>query len=284
MISRRPRQNKIDAKNAEIAEADKEIKATESFIEAITATRVQENDDFKKAKEKDQQAIALLVQVRDVMSKFYKSETGGFGDIQGSIQGASLAQKKKQPEFAVSAFDAPEATFSKADKRENEAKGIVQILTMVIEDLNDEIANSMKIEESSQKTYEAQKFSAEMLIAKLKAKIVFLEGVIANTIEEKTEEEAALAKHDKLHVDESTYLNGILPDCQWVFKAFFERADARVAEMEGLTQAKEYLVGYNPDQESVGFIRDKPQGAAFAQVPRKFDDEVMSKLTFGLRR
>merc|ERR1719277_85268 len=214
MISRRPRQNKIDAKNAEIAEADKEIKATESFIEAITATRVQENDDFKKAKEKDQQAIALLVQVRDVMSEFYKSETGGFGDIQGSVKGASLAQKKKQPEFAVSAFDAPEATFSKVDKRENEAKGIVQILTMVIEDLNDEIANSMKTEEVSQKTFEAQKFSAEMLIAKLKAKIVFLDGVIAKTLEEQTEEKATLAKNDGLHGDETDYLNGILPACR----------------------------------------------------------------------
>jgi len=285
-------QRKIEEKQAMIAESRQVIKETYAYMNETTDIRTQDNSDFLQAKETDQNAIALLVQVRDTLSKYYYQNTTanstGFGNVQGAVQGLALAQKKSsQPEFEVSEFEAPDATLSKSTHRAGEAKGVVSLLTMVIEDLNDEIANDMQSEEAAQLAYEEQMHAARVMIAQNEAKIVFLEGVIAKTEEEKAYEIELMNQNSALQKDEKTYLDGILPDCQWVFKAFFERADKRVAEMEGLTAAKEFLVGYNPNADvGAGHIAEQlPQGAAFAQLTSsKFDDDALSKLRFGLRR
>ncbi|CAK0909113.1 unnamed protein product, partial [Prorocentrum cordatum] len=92
--------------------------------------------------------------------------------------------------------------------------------------------------QAAQLAYEEQMHAARVMIAQNEAKIVFLEGVIAKTEQEKADEIELMNQNSALLTDEETYLHGILPDCQWVFKAFFERADKRAAEMEGLTTAK----------------------------------------------
>jgi len=280
-------QRKIEEKQAMIAESRQVIKETYAYMNETTDIRTQDNGDFIQAKQNDQNAIELLVKVRDTLSKYYHQNTTGFGTVQGAVKGAALTQKRDEPEFKVSEFEAPDATFSKSTHRIGEAKGVVSLLTMVIEDLNDEIANDMKSEEAAQLAYEEQMHVARVLIAQNEAKIVFLEGVIAKTEVEKADEIELMNQNSALRTDEKTYLDGILPDCNWVFKAFFERADKRAAEMEGLTAAKEYLVGYNPNADvGAGYIAEQlPQGAALAQLaPPKFDDEALSRLRFGLRR
>ncbi|CAK0889917.1 unnamed protein product [Prorocentrum cordatum] len=280
-------QRKIEEKQAMIAESRQVIKETYAYMNETTEIRTQDNADFIQAKKTDQSAIELLVTVRDTLSKYYHQNTTGFGTVQGAVKGAALTQKRDEPEFKVSEFEAPDATFSKSTHRIGEAKGVVSLLTMVIEDLNDEIANDMKSEEAAQLAYEEQMHVARVLIAQNEAKIVFLEGVIAKTEVEKADEIELMNQNSALWTDEKTFLDGILPDCNWVFKAFFERADKRAAEMEGLTAAKEYLVGYNPNADvGAGYIAEQlPQGAALAQLaPPKFDDEALSRLRFGLRR
>jgi hypothetical protein len=246
----------IEEKEEEIEKASQEIELTKQFIKDITAVREQENSDFKEAKKTDQEAIDLLVKVRNVLTKYYDNNNVTMGPIQGAVKGLELAQKKQEPVFERSQFEAPAAVFSGKDKRADESKAIVSILQMVIQDLNDEIANDMKAEEQAQLSYEAQKFAAEMYIAKLKAKIVMLQGVIAQLEKEKADETTLMNNNNILLEDEEKYLNGILPDCEWVYKSFYERADRRAAEMNGLTTAKAYLVGYNPNQDTVGYMED----------------------------
>ncbi|CAK0889913.1 unnamed protein product [Prorocentrum cordatum] len=280
-------QRKIEEKQAMIAESRQVIKETYAYMNETTDIRTQDNADFTQAKKTDQTAIELLVKVRDTLSKYYHQNTTGFGTVQGAVKGATLIQKRDEPEFNVSEFEAPDATFSKSTHRIGEAKGVVSLLTMVIEDLNDEIANDMRSEEAAQLAHEEQMHSARVMVAQNEAKIVFLEGVVAKTDEEKADELELMSHNSDLQKGEKTYLGGILADCKWVFKAFFERADKRAAEMEGLTAAKEYLVGYNPNADvGAGYVAEQlPQGAALAQqaAPR-FDDEALSRLRFGLRR
>merc|ERR1711957_206061 len=88
---------------------------------------------------------------RDALSKFYKKAKVEMGPLQGGVK--SLLQ---QPEFDVSADQAPDTVFSGKGKRKDESKGILQILQMIMEDLDDEIKNSMKAEESAQLEYEEQ--------------------------------------------------------------------------------------------------------------------------------
>ncbi|CAK0909110.1 unnamed protein product, partial [Prorocentrum cordatum] len=140
-------QRKIEEKQAMIAESRQVIKETYAYMNETTDIRTQDNGDFIQAKQNDQNAIELLVKVRDTLSKYYHQNTTGFGTVQGAVKGAALAQQKQEPEFKVSEWEAPDATFSKSTHRIGEAKGVVSLLTMVIEDLNDEIANDMKSEE-----------------------------------------------------------------------------------------------------------------------------------------
>merc|ERR1719486_1463200 len=64
------------------------------------------------------------------------------------------------------------------------------------------------------------------------------------------------------------YKAEIKPDCDWIIGAFTKRADARAAEIAGLTSAKEYLAGM------AGLIETGKKGQ------KKFDDAAFSKLGF----
>ena len=80
--------------------------------------------------------------------------------MQGSI---NLLQKKRAPVFEVSADQAPDSTFSSAGKSSGASKGIISTLTMIKEDLDDEISNGVKEEEESQAEFEAQLAAAKKL-------------------------------------------------------------------------------------------------------------------------
>jgi hypothetical protein len=280
-------ERKIQDTQDEIQATADEIEVAKEYKKHIKAVREEENSKFLEEKKTDQEAIELLKKVRDVLSAYYKKNDIDMGPVQGAVKGLELAQKKQGPAFERSEFDAPDATFSKKSKRSTEAKDVVSILTMVIEDLNDEIKNSMKAEEDAQLAYEAQVKAADLLITKLKAKKIFLESVKAKAMKDKDDETSTMNENKVLLEDEDKYLNGILPDCQWVYKSFEERADRRAAEMEGLTTAKAYLAGYNPNQDSVGYLEDEGANrynTAFAQMPKRFDDSALSKIQFQLRR
>merc|ERR1719382_185221 len=114
---------------------------------------------------------------------------------------------------------------------------------MLIEDLNDEIRNAMRDEETSQIQFEKAKAAAEKLKEELIAKKVSLEEQIASLQEEKAEEEALKATNEALLADEVSYRKSITPDCDWIICAFEKRAAARTAELSGLRGAKAYLAG-----------------------------------------
>jgi len=105
-------QRKIEEKQAMIAESRQVIKDTYAYMNETTDIRTQDNADFIQAKKTDQDAIELLVTVRDTLSKYYHQNTTGFGTVQGAVKGAALTQKKssEEPEFKVSEFEAPDAS------------------------------------------------------------------------------------------------------------------------------------------------------------------------------
>merc|ERR1719456_1802281 len=133
-----------------IEDTEKEIELTKEQMVKMTEERTDENDAFKAAKKDDEDAIALLEQAIEALSAYYKKNKIEMGPIQGSVK---LMQ---EPEFEVSKWQAPDATFSDKGKRKNESKGIISILTMLKEDLEDEIKNGIKDEADSQMEYEKQ--------------------------------------------------------------------------------------------------------------------------------
>mmetsp|Transcript_68774 Transcript_68774/g.120443 ORF Transcript_68774/g.120443 Transcript_68774/m.120443 type:complete len:121 (+) Transcript_68774:95-457(+) len=78
---------------------------------------------------------------------------------------------------------------------------------------------------------------------KLTDKEVTLEGDIAKARDDHSEELTLKNENEGLKTKEEKYHSEIKPDCDWIIGAFDKRAEARAAEMTGLTQAKEYLAG-----------------------------------------
>jgi len=231
----------IDKHTVTKEETIAEIAATEEEIKEMKATRDAEHQAFLQAKSDDTAAIALLESATEALTKFYKKNELDMGDIQASVK-ASLIQKHKQPEFEVSADQAPEATFSDSGSRKGESKGIVSIMTMIKQDLEMEIKNGQEAEAATQLEFEAQLKAAEQLVADLTQKKENLETEIARLEGEKSDEHKTKKANEKDLNSEETYRKKITPDCDWIIGAFTQRAQKRTAEMDGLAQAKVHLV------------------------------------------
>jgi len=236
-----------------------EIKTVTTQMKDMTKQRDEEHEDFKKARSDDQAAIKLLEAARTALSKYYKKNKIEMGPIQGSATG--LLQKP----FAVSEDQAPDATFSSKGSRKGESKGVVSLMTMLIEDLQDEIKNDTKDEEETQGEYEDEMATAKKLKGELKDKVASLDVTIGKREKDKTDEHVDRAANSKERMAEQEYKAKIKPDCDWIIGSFSERETAREAEMNGLLTAKEYLAG--------------------AKVPSllqksKFNDDALSSIKF----
>jgi DNA repair exonuclease SbcCD ATPase subunit len=256
---------KIEVNEAEIAKFEKlielrtgekedtiqKIKETNQYIADITKQRKQENEDYLQAKKDDEAAVALLEKAKAAMAKFYEEQ---------GIK-VSFAQ---EPEFARSADDAPDASLSGKGNNQNAAKTILSLFAYIIEDLQDELSNEKKAEANSQEEFATEKAKAEKLVDDLTEKKDTLIQIIAKRNEDKVDENTDKKENNIDRTDELKYQAKIKPDCDWMLKNFDGRAEARAAEMEGLTTAKEFLAGRT----------------ALLQGKGKFDDTSLSKINF----
>jgi len=248
----------IELRKGEKADTEQKIKETQIYIKDIGAERKEEHEAYQQAKKDDQAAVKLLEAAKAAFAKFYKKQGIEMGPIQGSATG--LVQ---EPEFERSADDAPDASFTSKGNNKNASKNILSLFQYIIEDLNDELSNGKKAEEKSQEEYEAELATAEQLLDDLKEKKVTLEGIIAKRIEDKKEENKDMKENNKDRDSELSYQAKITPDCDWILKAFDQRATARAAEADGLTTAKEFLAGKTALVQS-----------------SKFDDASLKSLNF----
>merc|ERR1719218_120882 len=236
------------------------ILATKDDIKAMEDARKEQHAAFESAKSDDEGAVKLLAAAIESMTAFYKNNKIGMGEIQGAAQ--ALVQ---EPVFEVSADQAPDASFTSAGKSSGESKGIVSIMTMIKEDLEDEISNGVKDEGETQAKFEEQLGEANTLLEELRAKKTNLEQAISDTNTEIDENEGKKEDLQGLLKEEKDYLASIKPDCDWILNSFTERRTKRAAEMEGLLQAKGMLAGASP---------------ALTQQSIEFDDDEFPKMSF----
>jgi len=228
----------IELRTEERSNTIDKIKETQKYMKDLTDERKEENDAYLQAKKDDENAKDLLEKAKKVMLAYYKKNGVKMGPIQGSVK---LLQE--DPEFARSEDDAPDATLSKKGNNKNAAKTIISLFDYVIEDLEGELANEKTAEAKSQEEYEAEMDTAEKLESDLKEKKVTLETIIAKREEDKTAENIDMKENNVDRDAELAYQAKITPDCDWMLKAFDQRAEARAAEMGGLETAKEFLAG-----------------------------------------
>jgi len=251
--------NLLELRRNQKAETIDKIGETNQYIKDIKAERKAENEAYLQAKKDDEDAVNVLEKAKDAFKEFYEKNGIKMGEIQGSTK---LLQD--EPVFERSEDAAPDASFTNKGSNKVASKGILSLFAYIIEDLNNELANEKKNEAKSQSEFEAELKTAEDLVEDLTAKKVTLEGIIAKRIDDKKAENKDMKENNGDRDDELKYQAKIKPDCDWILKAFDQRAEARTAEAAGLTSAKEFLAGKT----------------AFLQKKNTFDDSSFKSLGF----
>merc|ERR1719456_462498 len=222
-----------------LVETNAQIQSTLEDISKLEDARKEAHKTFQSKKADDEGASQLLAAAIESLSAFYKNNKTGMGEIQGSI---NLLQKRG-PEFEVSADQAPDASFSSAGKSTGASKGIISTLTMIKEDLDDEIKNGVKEDEESQVEFEEQLNAAKKLKQDLIDTKTNLEEAISNTNDEIDAHQETKADRQADLNAEHEYLWSIKPDCTWMLNTFDDRRKKRDTEIAGLRESIGMLQG-----------------------------------------
>lgn len=212
---------------------------TEDHLAEITQQRKEDHEAYLHAKDEDEQVVVLLTSAKDALTEYTKKNSIDMGPIQGSSAGV-FAQ---EPTFERHEDRAPDLEFSDKGSRKTQTKGIVGLMTYLLEDAQNEIINDGKSEVKSVAQFEAAKKDAEDLIADLHQTEDDLKEQIARLQSDKSNEEEDKSDNEDVKASEEKYLRQIKPDCDWIIANFEGRAAARAAEREGLTGAKAALAG-----------------------------------------
>merc|ERR1719171_2149558 len=254
-----------------------EIQQTRKDIQEMEDTRKSEHATYQEKKADDEGAVKLLGAAIDAMSAFYKNNKVDVG--------VELVQQ--QPTFERSADAAPDATFSSAGKSGGESKGILSIMTMIKEDLEDEITNAVKMEKEDQFYFERGLNDAKTLLKELYAKKSTLEVNIADTNSEIDDEFSERESLNGLLTEEREYIASIQPDCEYLYETFDTRRAKRETETQSLIDAKGMLEGSEAagtQTESEAMAADDAAGDPYGDLEGGFlqikEDGPMPRMGF----
>jgi len=217
-----------------------EIQNTRKDLKQMEDDRKEEHANYAEAKTDDEGAVTLLSAAIDSMSAFYKNN--------------KIELMQKQPTFERSADAAPDASFSSAGKSGGESKGIISLMTMLKEDLEDEVTNAVKMEKENQFYHERAVKEAHTLLDELANKKETTEQHIADM---NTEIDNQFQEREDLHGqynEEKLYIGSIQPDCEYLYDTFDERRSKRQTETQSLIDAKGMLEGSDA-AEDPGFLQ-----------------------------
>merc|ERR1719174_1575028 len=160
----------IAKREDEKEEALAAIEDTKKEITEMEDQRTAENNAFLAAKQADEDAVKVLGEAKAALTKYYEDHKIKLGKIQESVKAALVQRQPGSPEFERSEEIAPDAVFQKKDHTKQQSKGIVSILTMIIEDLGAEIKHGIADEVAAQTVFEQGVAKAKALIEKLEEK------------------------------------------------------------------------------------------------------------------
>jgi hypothetical protein len=214
--------------------------ALQQDMQEALEDRTRENAAFETAKADDLKALSLLADAIAALTEY--------GSNNAFLQG-----RKQDPVFEVSEDQAPDTTFSASDSHSGASNGIVQLITQIKENLENEVGLASASEAKAAGEFATLSSNADAQIGAYDKQVTGLDGQIAFV-----DEAIATAQNNKAdttgeHTATVEYLERINPNCEWIIGAFTKRADARKAESDGLMQAKATLAGAMG--EDYGFLQ-----------------------------
>jgi len=215
----------------EISALEGDIGTTNKNMKELLDMRNEESDDFKQALKDDTDAIGLLQKAITALSKYYKNNN------------IPVSLTQKAPEYAEDPDKAPETSFSNSGSRSSESGGILAILSMLVEDLEKEVADARGDDADAQAKYDEQNGALQKSLDAQTATKVGVEEELAS-LEEKIDaaETFKNGKSGDKDAEEETK-KALATDCKWVETHFKSRRDKRKDEMQGLVDAKAFLAG-----------------------------------------
>lgn len=185
--------------------------------------------------------------IKKHLQSFDKNQDGKLTTAEVTNGKVSLLQVDSKQSPLEDQDVAPDATLSGKGKRNNQAKGIVAILTQLMEDLDQGIKDQVRAEGEAQLAYEKAKAAAEQLLADQNAEKVRLETAKAAREQDKTDEETDKRNNNaELETAQGIY-DDMKTDCDYMIQNYNKRAEYRTAEQESLVDAKEFLQGAQAD-------------------------------------
>eukprot|EP00927_Polykrikos_kofoidii_P078138 TRINITY_DN749_c0_g1_i9.p1 TRINITY_DN749_c0_g1~~TRINITY_DN749_c0_g1_i9.p1 ORF type:complete len:726 (+),score=174.05 TRINITY_DN749_c0_g1_i9:62-2239(+) len=229
----------IAAQETELTSVEEKIIAVQADINETEDARNESHHRFLEAKRDDEKAIALLQQASTLLVEYY--EQHGF-NVNGSK--ASLL-RVLEPNRTLEAL--PKAEFSDKGSQSLDAKGIVSMLAMIIDDLQAETKLAIKTEEADQLDFERRTAALRKLKEELNKRKIDLDGSIALRNQDKSEEKSLKQENQNdLLAVESTE-SSTKPRCDWLLAHLMERRTKRAQEAEALSVARAFLAGARPE-------------------------------------
>jgi hypothetical protein len=288
----------IDVLNNKIARVEHRIERRDADIASIVAknvTLIKEMDDalgiradenaaYITARGDDVKAVEVLNSTLDALSEFYENnglEMDTIPDGAGAPE-TTLLQGGKQPEFEISADQAPEtATGNSSYGGQGQAtKAIFDLLQYLVDDTEWEIQKSDDAENKSLTDYnEYVARSKDTLASWLQMKT---DMEVANAADLVTigEHQDLVATTQDMLTSVINYLARIKPNCDWINQAFPLRLKKREQEMRGLADAKAQLLGASA--EGVGALLAAKTQVATAEASINVDtastDDILNSL------
>merc|ERR1719316_451209 len=239
-------QKKERANNAK-AELEAEVEKTESEMEDLQKAmdealenRNKEHEAFKQAMKDDADAVMLIGKAIEALNGFYNPK-----------------MLMQQPEYTTNPDTAPEAEFSSNEGRKSEGGGVIAILSMIKEDIENEMKTTRADEAEDLAAYKKLYKESAASMKALEEKKVSLGQDIAGKVKEIAELDAVYADKEASKKATDDLLESLKPNCDWIARTFDTRMEQRKAEMKGLQDAKAVLAGADP---KAGFMTTKVLG------------------------
>jgi hypothetical protein len=229
--------NKKDELEAEIDYIKEEINGTKEEMAQLLYFRNKEVAEFRQALLDDHDAVGLIREAITALKKFYKENK------------IPLALRQ-DPEYTHDPDKAPEI-FKDANYggRKGETHGIIEILSMLAEDMEKEMSESRKDNTDAQAEYEEQRAALQKTLDAQTDTKVSLELQRAALEEKIDATEKFKSGKEADETAEGDQKKALETDCAWVKTHFESRREKRKTEMAGLVEAKGFLAGVDAGED-----------------------------------
>jgi len=220
---------------SKIEELDDEMQDTKKKVEERLKLRNGEREDFEEALKVDQEAIDSLNQAITALMKFYKKNKIPL----------NLAQDDP-PKYTVDPDKAPELEWAGQDSyggRKEESTGIIAILSMIVEDYENEMKTGRQEDAEAQEDYEKDRAAMEEVLHALKESHSTKVNELAETQDAIGDAKGFMEQKEGEMDEEKGMKQTLTKDCEWLRTHFDSRRSKRKAELDGLAEAKNILAG-----------------------------------------